>query len=288
VVPTSQSAGWWPETAFDWRVTENHDGSSTLAIRMYPFYYNPQTSDVKFYKNYSFDIQVITSTVEVQLLASDESVYAQGGEVAVDLWLKNSRDPEDVIVDVVLLEESSGEVIDGLMLEALDGLVGLASFETEWDSSGVEPDKYAIRAEVRDSSGNVLGGATVDLEVGIHAGEITSFTAAPELFDIGDTVGISTAFRNTGTVPITGTAVVEVQTLPGFTTTVSFTHAIADLAPSSTVALDDDWDTSGGDEGSYRVVGHVKYHSTSTDPVAVTVGTVTDVYLPLVLRGSPQ
>jgi hypothetical protein len=282
-----ESVGWWPPRDFDWYVERDPLGATVLQLQIYPFYYNPQTTDVKFYQDYSFNIEVTTSTVDIHVLATDAKVYAPGDAVAVDLWLRNSGNPQDVIVDAVVVDRSSGDPVDGLMLEALNALAGLASFHTAWDSGGVDPGRYGIDVEIREGSGKVLDGATVDFELGIHAGEITSLTAAPELFDIGDTIAISTCFKNTGTVPMTGTAIVEVQALSGFTTTASFTHTVAGLAPLTTVVLDDDWDTSGVDEGSYRVVGHVKYHSTSTDPVAVTVGTLAHVYLPLVLRGSP-
>jgi hypothetical protein len=59
------------------------------------------------------------------------------------------------------------------------------------------------------------------------------------------------------------------------------------LGPSSDLALHDDWDTSGAEEGQYRVLGRVLYHSTSTEPKSVMVGTVVEVYLPLVLRAAP-
>ena len=251
---------------------------------MYPFYYNPQTTDVRFYKNYSFCIQYSTSTVAVHALATDKYAYPQGDQVSIVLWLKNPGDAQDVIVDAVVMEESSGDAVDGLPLHSLEGLTGLASFSYEWDSGGVDPGRYAIGVEVRDSSGNVLDRAIEGFQLGMHAGEITSFTATPEIFDIGDTVDISMVFSNSGTVPITGTAVIEIQQSPGLTTTAVFTHTIANLAPTHAVTLDDDWDTSGAEEGSYRCLGYVLYDSRSTDTVSVNVGTEEKIYLPVVLR----
>jgi len=275
---------WWPEGDFDWRIEESPSGTSTLMIRMYPFYYNPQTTGARFYKNYSFDIHYITSTVEVDALVTDKDVYPQGDDVSVDLWLNNSGDAQDVIVDAVVKRASSGEVVDGLPLHSLDDLTGLASFSYQWGSTGFEPGYYFIEAEVRDSDGNVLDRAMEEFRLGIYAGEITAFTATPELFDIGDTIDISLVFSNTGTVPITGTAMIRVQSSDGLTTTAEFTHTIANLSPAHAVTVDDAWDTAGAEEGFYRIVGYVLYDAKATSPRTVVVSTEARIYLPIIMK----
>lgn len=54
----SMSSGWYPEKQYRWQIIQNPDGSTTLLIVMYPFYYNPLTTDVEFYRNYTFEISV--------------------------------------------------------------------------------------------------------------------------------------------------------------------------------------------------------------------------------------
>ena len=283
-VAVSESQGWFPEEDYGWEVVQNPDGSSTLNLVIYPFDYNAQTTGARFYNGYVFDIEVVAPTVAVHALETDQETYAQGDPVSVELWLKNSGDPQDVIVDAVIAEETSDQVIDGLILDAFDGLSGLASFDTMWDGSGVGPGQYAVDVEVRDTVGNVLDRAQKRFELGIYSGEVTSFTAEPGVFCPGETVSLLMTFQNMGTVPINATATLEVQELPGLATTAVFTRAIAGLAPSASAVLADDWETSGAADSSYRVVGRVQYHSTSTDSVFVEVSTAADVYLPLVLK----
>lgn len=283
---TAMSSEWWPERIFDWTIRENPDDTSVLMVKVYPFYYNPLTTDVRFYKNYSFDITYISSTVEVELLTTDENAYPQGDDVLIDLWLNNSGDAQDVIVNAVVRAESTDDVVEGLLLHTLKGLTGLASFSLQWDSSGFEPGYYYVEAEVRDSAGNVLDREMEQFRLGISAGEVTTFTATPTFFDVGDTIDISLVFSNTGTVPITGTAVIKVQDETGEIVQ-EFRHDVANLAPANSISFDDVWDTSGAEEGTYGIVGYVLYDSMATDPMIAVVSTEARTYLPIVLKNYP-
>jgi parallel beta-helix repeat protein len=270
---TATSSEWWPERIFDWTIRENPDGTSVLMVKVYPFYYNPLTTDVRFYKNYSFDIDYLSSTVEIAALTTDKNVYQQGDDVLIDFWLNNSGDAQGVIVDAVVRAEDTDEVVDGLLLRSLDNLTGLASFSPQWDSNGVEPGYYYIEAEVRDTSGNVLDRRMEQFRLGISSGEIASFTATPEYFEIGDTIEMEMAFKNNGTVNIIGTAVIRVLHSTGDAVE-EFRHNVTDLIPSESISFSDTWDTSGAEEGSYNIVGYVLYDSKATSPATVIVTSV--------------
>jgi hypothetical protein len=255
----SEGSEWWPEDVFYWNLFDNADGSSTLAIAMSPFYYNPLTTDVRFYKNYSFDIDYTVSTVEISRLETDKHVYEQGEQVLVDLEINNSAaQAKDVLVDAVIEAESSGEIVGGLLLRTLKGLAGPAYFSPHWDSNGFEPGYYYVRVTLKDTAGNVLDRKTEMFRLGISSGEITSFTATPESFDIGDEIDISLAFNNIGTVDISGTALIRVQDEAGDIVQ-EFSHNVTGLAPDDSVSFDDTWDTSGAEQGTYHINGLVFY-----------------------------
>ena len=105
---------------------------------------------------------------------------------------------------------------------------------------------------------------------------------------VGDTVNTSLVFSNTGSIAITGTAIIEVQTTDGASTIETFNHTVANLAPGSAVTLNDVWDTTGATGDEYRVIGYVLYESKSTAVEEVTIGTQMRVYLPVVLRNTGQ
>lgn len=282
---SDQHRDWFPdpEERYRWTVTENPDGSTTLAIVMYPFYYSPLTTDVEFYKNYSFDIQTISSTVSIAHLTTDEAIYPQGEDVQIDLWLENTGDAQDVIVSAVVKAGGSGEVVDGLLLDDLSDLTGQATYALQWDSAGFEAGYYTIEAEIRDANGSVLDQATRRFRLGIVSGEVTALTATPGTFDLGDTISVTMVFSNTGTVPITGTAVIQVQD-GGSEVVETFSHAVANLALADAVSFEDGWDTSGAAGGTYRILGYVLYDAKATEPKIVNISTKVRIYLPLILR----
>lgn len=277
------STGWYPEDEYDWEVTENPDGSSTLFLTIYPFYYHADTGDAKFYRNYSFDIELASSSVAIDELTTEEAAYAQGDEVLIDLLLENSGEAQDVIVDAQV-QTLAGEMVEGLLLRSLKGLTGTASFSPRWDSTGFDPGYYRVEAEVRDGAGEVLDRKAMQFRLGIFSGEVTALTAMPSYFDIGETISTSLTFSNTGDVAINGTARIEIR--DGSSELVeTFTHTVTSLAPSDALTFDDQWDTSGAEEGTYGVIGYVLYDAKATEIETVTVSTETYVYLPLVLRG---
>lgn len=176
-----------------------------------------------------------------------------------------------------------GDVVDGLLLQSLTGLTGTASFSSQWDSTGSEPGCYSVEAEVRDGVGNVLDRKMEQFRLGIYAGEVITFTAGPTFFDIGDTIDVSLVFSNTGTVPLTGTAIIRVQD-DGGEVVEEFSHDVTNLAVAHSIRFDDAWDTSGAEEGAFTVIGYVLYDSRATSIETVAVSTDTYIYLPLVMR----
>ena len=270
--PSKGGEAWFPEEEYDWEILEHPDGSATLFIVMYPFYYNPLTTDVRFCKNYSFDIDYTVSSVEITSVATDQAVYQQGDRVAIDIGLVNSGEPQDVTVSATVNRYVSDELVDGLPLSKLNGLSGEASLSLQWDSSGFAPGSCYVEVILRDIRGNILDKQTEGFILGITSGEITNLTAKPKHFDIGDNINISLTFNNTGTVDISGTTVVRVQDEAGETVQ-EFRHDVTDLAPASSTSFDDTWDTSEAAEGRYDIIGFVLYDGGATAPAAVAVST---------------
>ncbi len=101
---------------------------------------------------------------------------------------------------------------------------------------------------LRNTSGDILDRKAAQFTVGIAAGEIVSFTVAPDFFEIGAQVAVSLTFINTGTVPLTGTTVVRIQTKVGEMVQ-GFSHDYGNLAPGSRVSFADAWDTLGAARG---------------------------------------
>ncbi|MEW6574643.1 MAG: copper amine oxidase N-terminal domain-containing protein [Bacillota bacterium] len=154
--PVKMKEGWYPEKDYTWQVLENPDGSTTLVIALYPFYYDPGTTGVVFYKNYKLSVNYTLSTVDITGLALDKSVCRPGEKIAVDLRLKNAGGAQDVTVSLAIKEYGADEAVAGLPLRVFKGLAGEASFSAEWSSQGTAPGYYYLEAALTDGAGNVL------------------------------------------------------------------------------------------------------------------------------------
>jgi hypothetical protein len=164
-LPPGGDEGWYPEEDYRWNLWENLDGSTTLVIVVYPFYYNAETTDVRFYKDYRFDIECILSSVSVTGLTTIKNIYTPGDKVSFDIWLNNSGEAQDVIVSLIIKDYGSGEIVDGLPLRSLKGLVGDASFTAEWDSSSTVAGYYYAEITLVDTAGNTLDKKTATLSL---------------------------------------------------------------------------------------------------------------------------
>jgi len=271
------SEGWFPELTkqYEWKVIENPDNTTTLIIAMYPFYYNGQSTDVKFYKNYSFTIDYTPSDVEITSLLTDKYSYPQGDPVQMNMGINNGGNPQDVIVSAIIKPYASDNMVDSLPLSTLKNLSNYGSFSDQWDSSGFEPGYYAVEVTIKDTGNNILDKKTHMFRLGISSGEVMSLTANPGHFDIGDTISLSMTFKDTGTIPITGTAIIMVKDKSG-NTVKEFKHPVTDLTPANSITFDDTWDTTGMEEGVYSIFGYVLFDSKSSEPMTTTVSSLCD------------
>lgn len=176
-LPIEMKDGWYPEEEYDWRLWENPDGSTTLMIQLYPFYYNPETTAVKFYKNYRFDIEYIISNVEITALYPDKDIYALGDEVTLDIRLNNQGEMQDVIANVLIKQYGSDVTVAGLPLRSLKELTGNASLTVEWDSGETEEGYYYAEVTLSDTTGNILDKETAGIliEVSEESPQLTLY-----------------------------------------------------------------------------------------------------------------
>jgi hypothetical protein len=278
---------WYPDREIDWDVQQNPDGSVTLLVMLYPFSYNVATTDAEFYKEHTLEIVYTYSDVSVGALTADQDTYQPGDAVAVDLVVENTGTAaQDVVVSAHVERYGSGQILEGLILQTLSGLAGSASFTPQWDSSAAEPGLYAVNVTLKDTAGNILDSESALFGLGIAAGAVSSMTVTSHHFHVGDTVDASLVFENTGSLDLTGAAVIKVRDVEG-TVVEEFEQAFSELAPGATVTLDADWDTTGLARGDYALVGYALYDGTATEPEVVTVSTERRIYLPILYRVSP-
>ena len=276
---------WYPQGDFAWEAVPDEEGRSELVLSLYPFFYNALTTDVRFYTECRFEVQYTVSAVSITHLATDKTAYTQGDAVNVELELQNAGEAQDVVVEATLRRYGSAELVDGLLLRTLSGVTGSASFAAQWDSAGFAPGEYVVETVLRNTVGDLLDTATASFRLGLAAAEVTQLAATPEDFRPGDQVTIALTVRNSGTVSLSGTAVVEVRDA-GEAVLAQFYEAIGNLAPGGAPSFQHTWDTTGVGPGPYIVVSYVLHDGSSSPPrsTTVTAEAAGRIYLPIVRR----
>ena len=227
----SESIEWWPDNDFEWTVYQSPE-KTTLDITIYPLFYNPQTSEAKFYENYNFYINYTTSNVEITQISTDKHDYNTGEPVKIDLELNNMKNlGKDVIINSIITNEITGEVVSGIILRTLKEVKGKASYSTIWNNTIVNPGSYNIIVELRDTKGLLLDKKIENIRLGISSGEVISYNVEPGSFHIGDELKIIMVFNNTGDINISGNAIIKIFDSEGFVIE-EFEHKITDLVPS--------------------------------------------------------
>jgi len=275
---------WQPSPGgFDWSVLENPDGSSMLTILIYAFEYNPLTTDVHFYKNYSFNILTASTPVHITSLKTDKAAYQPDEIVQADLLIESIGEAQDVVASVVVRDFATNDLVEGLLLRKLKEFNKAASFSLQWQSSGHAAGYYNVEVTLLDEMGNLIDQKAEMFRLGIAASEITGFSATPDIFSIGDNVHLAMDFHNSGTQAIDGTALIVIQDQQG-KLVAEFRQTFNALAPSTTLGFSTDWDTSGVKSGQYGARAYVLYDGTSASTDVVILAAKGQIYLPLILR----
>ncbi len=281
---SAPSQDWWPEKVYDWYVIEQ-PYTTTLAITLYPFYYNPLTLQGLFYKDYSFEIETQESPVEITQISPSAYTLPLGADVDIEIELKNpSGESTTVVVRAVMESATTGEIIDGLLLQTLPELIGEASFALHWDSAGSPAGDYAVNVELLDLDGYLLERARVVIRLGISQATLSDLVALPGSFEIGEPVEVEVGVHNTGELPVEALLVLLARDAQGENAQV-ITQTIA-LQPGASQTVDLSWQTEGILPGTYTLVAYALYDGQSTDPLTIELEAVTPprIYLPYLCR----
>ncbi|CAG0937568.1 tRNA3(Ser)-specific nuclease WapA [Thermoflexales bacterium] len=284
--PLLDTATWVPplDPKYEWFADVNADGSTTLYLKVYPFFYNPASTNIQFYQDFTFDIETYVAPVSIIGLDIDQTTYPLNSDGQLTLLLENTGAVDDFFVAAAIKVPVSDEVVYGLPLKSLHAFSGTASIDLPWSGAGLPVSDYVIAVNVLDSQGRVMDTATADITLGVQAGQVTALTA-PTFFKPGMSVNASLVFNNAGDVPIDGMAYLEVYPTDSVTRTAIFTQTISNLQPAQSITVPVVWNTTGVSNGDYRLIGYVKYaENLTSNAKEVNLTTTAKVYLPLVLR----
>jgi hypothetical protein len=255
--------GWYPDKDFEWKIWEEPDGGSNLIILMYPFYYNAETLESKFYANYKFDIEYVYTQVSVTSLTTDKYIYDPGENVGIKINFANQGDSQDVILFVTVKKEISDEVIFTFPQKSIKKLSGKDSISVTWEPKKIPTGDYMVEAKLKDEFGNILDSEIYSFRVGKILGKVHDFSVLPEYFSIGDKIKLSLKFENAGSCDLNGNCIFQIK--EGKKTIKDTIQEFTDLQPGKFSNFSYSWDTKDAKKGAiYHIFGYVYYNGTAT------------------------
>ncbi len=283
----SQIAGhdWSPnfEQPFTWSVSPNADGSSSLALVLYPFYYDAAAQYVEYYQHYEFEIQTSETTTTIVNATTDQTTYPLGQPVMLDLLLRVPGEPQNLIVSATIRHAGSGEIVDGFEFAMMENLTGEGNVTLTWDSSAATAGDYQIELQLLDFDNTIVSRRFLNFTLGQALLTAQTLNVTPTHFRPGNSIQAELHFANTGDLTLDGLSVIEVQTADG-QTIATFSQDFNNLPTNEPRVFSITWDSTAAEEGDYRIIAYVQYNSQSTPLLSAALSTQSKLYLPSIVR----
>ena len=276
---------WSPAFTQPYQWSIDKDGNvETLIITIYPFNYDPEARYSEYYNHFEFNVQSITSSVSILAAKTDKEVYALGNAVNLDVVANNSAGTGmDVTISASIFKVGNPSVVFAFELAALKDLVGKGNALLSWDSTPASTGYYTLVVELKDSSNQVADRTTTAFTLGAMDAATSSFSATPTFFKPGNTVSMQLKVTSTGSLPLDGTAVVEIRDSGG-NLVQEFTQAITALQPGQFITFSPTWNSTGASGERYTVLGYARFESQQSAVHVVNLSTKTYQFIPSVRR----
>ena len=111
---------------------------------------------------------------------------------------------------------------------------------------------------------------------------MTDLTLTPSTPQPGETLTISADYANTGSVPITGTATIQVLDLLEDTIVATYRQPLPLVAPGEHTPIQATWILPDAGLRPYKISVWVLYHARSTQALQAVVRPGQNIYLPAV------
>jgi len=261
----------WPVKVYEWDTYEIAN-NTILSITVYPFYYDTLTTNVEFYEFYQFHVNYTISCIDEQWLFLDKNEYEPSENITADIYLNCSvQTPIDLVIETSV-SSSEPDVTIGLPLRVLYDAHGLISFSQTWDSTGYEPGSYEFNVIIKDNTSTILCEMKQPFTLGYSEMQLTDLTVDPQSFEIGELITIDMTYENTGTIPMSGSLVLEILDMDDIEID-RIIHEFNEIAAGLSQQYSTFYDTTHLEEGSYLIKGYILYDATSTYTITTYIST---------------
>jgi hypothetical protein len=154
--PVGMKGGWYPEREYDWQVLDEAEGRTTLELVIYPFFYNPDTGEAYFFKQYDFEVSASAAEISFSRVLLNGGLYRPGDTVAFELWLTNAGAAQDTVIGLEIRRFGTAGMADSLPLRLLKNVQGQFSCALSWPSPADCDGDYYAEITVYGASGEVM------------------------------------------------------------------------------------------------------------------------------------
>jgi PKD repeat protein len=272
--PPDETIGWFPKEDFDWVTNEKGDGSTDLIIHLYPFFYNYETREAKFYKNYELKIDYVYSPVVINYINLDKIAFSPDEKVNISVEIENGgKDPKDLILASQIIRDNH-ELIDTLPLKEMNGFKGVGNIDIVWENSKKATGRFYFILEIKDYDGTILDKTLADFQVGVSLVEIKKFDVNKEKFNPFDNLEFLVEIQNKSYKKEDGRIVIRIFDKEKLLK--EFSEEFSDLDLEKTYQCKATWNTSDTKKGEkYKAIAFAYYSSKATEILTKDLSTNT-------------
>lgn len=195
---------FFPETAFEWAVTPNDDGSTLLQITAHAFRYDHTSGQGLFYSNFVFNVETVQSDVTVQRIHTNRRTFILGDRVDIDLYILNQGQAMNLFVTSEITQTENGEQ-QNVNSRTMTDAAGLCSYAYNWTlPDTMQPGEYSIKTTVRDTQQQLVASDSHTFEIRAADAELTDLSVNPPGFSFGDSIQVSATIHGKGPGPASG------------------------------------------------------------------------------------
>lgn len=275
---------FWPGYDFNWHINQNADGSSSLLIQIFPFWYYKDAGEGIFYQNYTFDIITSPAQLKILNLTVDKSSYNIGDEIKIGSILSNQGlEPQDLILVTDIQMVGHDYSVDGLPIRLLNAVQGIVNVDQSFSTSNLSAGDYLIRAIINKEDGTMVESASIPFKVGVLAAETSNFSVSKFIFHPGDPLIFELDLANVGSEVINGVVDLQVigsEAIPE----VVLMQEIANLDPQKMTHIKFEWLTPFDLDATYRVLSYFVYGPQTTEPMEIYIQVEKNIYLPIISK----
>ncbi len=164
---------WYPDIPFRYEVIPDDNGGQMLVLMIYPFSYNSETTEFRFFNRYGFSFSITQSMAEITDASVKKEAVLPGQPIDILTGMNNlGEDTLTTRLRAVIRPYAGKNNVDGLPIHTLELPPGHSALVESWPTEGIPDGHYRIEVILEDMDGNVLDTAAASFTLGEDTADI--------------------------------------------------------------------------------------------------------------------